>query len=94
MHRYKIWAMILDLKDPTKVLFRSIKPILEPDAFYENEGLKSGVIYSCGAVVKKDNLFLYYGGADMVSCVAVANFKLFLKELMSTGITKLTKKKK
>lgn len=94
MHRYKIWAMILDLKDPTKVLYRSIKPILEPDAFYENEGLKSGVIYSCGAVVKKDNLFLYYGGADMVSCVAVANFKLFLKELMSTGITKLTKKKK
>jgi beta-1,2-mannobiose phosphorylase / 1,2-beta-oligomannan phosphorylase len=94
MHRYKLWAMILDLKDPTKVLYRSKKPILEPDAFYENEGLKSGIVYSCGAVVKGEDLFIYYGGADMVSCVATANFKLFLKELISTGITKLKKERK
>lgn len=93
MHRYKLWAMILDLKDPTKILYRSQKPILEPDVFYENEGLKPGIIYSCGAIVKGDDLFVYYGGADMVSCVATANFKLFLKELMTTGITKLKKGK-
>ena len=94
MHRYKIWAMLLDLKDPTRVLFRSKKPILEPDVFYENEGHKAGVIYSCGAIVKDSLLFLYYGGADMVSCVATADLKLFLKELMTTGITKLKKGKK
>lgn len=92
-NRYKIWAMILDSKDPTKILYRSKKPVLEPDAFYENEGYKSGVIYSCGAVIKDGILFLYYGGADMVSCVATADSNLFLKELTSTGITKLTKKK-
>jgi predicted GH43/DUF377 family glycosyl hydrolase len=92
-HRYKLWAMLLDLKDPTKMLYRSKEPILEPDAFYENEGHKSGVIYSGGAVVKDDTLFIYYGGADMVSCVATANLKLFLKELMSAGITKLKKGK-
>jgi predicted GH43/DUF377 family glycosyl hydrolase len=91
MHRYKLWAMLLDLKDPTKILYRSKEPILEPDAFYENEGWKSGIIYSCGAVVKGEDLFIYYGGADMVSCVATANLKLFLKELISTGITKLKK---
>ena len=94
LNRYKIWAMILDLKDPTKILFRSQKPILEPDAFYENEGYKAGVIYSCGAVVKDGTLFLYYGGADMVSCVATANLDLFLKELASIGIAKLSKLKK
>ncbi|MEI6580705.1 MAG: hypothetical protein WCO07_00865 [bacterium] len=92
-HRYKLWAMILDLKDPTKILYRSKKPILEPDAFYENEGHKAGVIYSCGAVVKDGILFIYYGGADMVSCVATANLELFLKELMSGGITKLKRGK-
>ena len=90
-HRYKIWAMLLDLKDPTKILYRSKKPILEPDVFYENQGHKAGVIYSCGAVVKDGILFLYYGGADMVSCVATANIELFLKDLMTTGITKLKK---
>ncbi|HPT17897.1 MAG TPA: glycosidase [Candidatus Paceibacterota bacterium] len=92
--RYRMGAMLLDLNDPTKILYRSKKPILEPDAFYENEGYKWGVVYSCGAVVKDGNLFVYYGGADMVSCVATADFELFLKELVSTGITKLKKEKK
>lgn len=92
--KYKIGAMLLDLKDPTKVLYRSKEPILEPDVFYENEGFKAGVVYPCGAVVKGDDLFIYYGGADMVSCVATANLKLFLKELITTGITKLEKTKK
>ena len=80
-HRYKLWAMILDLKDPTKILFNSNQPILEPDEWYENEGYKSGVVYSCGAIVKDGQLFVYYGGADKVSCVATADLNKFLKEL-------------
>lgn len=91
-NRYKIFAMILDLKDPTKILYRSKEPILEPDAFYENQGFKSGVIYSCGAVIKGKDLFVYYGGADMVSCVATANLDLFLEELKKGKVLKLKKK--
>jgi len=91
-NRYKLFAMILDLKDPTKVLFKSKNAVLEPDVFYENEGYKSGVVYSCGAVIKDKNLFVYYGGADMVSCVATADLDLFLKDLKTTGIVKLNKK--
>lgn len=90
--KYKLMVMLLDLKDPTKVLYRSKKPILEPDAFYEREGLKSGIIYCCGSVIKDKNLFIYYGGADMVTCVATANLELFLKDLMTSGIVKLKKK--
>ena len=89
--RYRIGAMILDLKDPTKILYRSSEPILEPDRWYENEGYKSGVVYSCGAVVKDDKLFVYYGGADKVSCVATANLDEFLKELIRSSKTKLKK---
>ena len=92
-HRYKLWAMLLDLKDPTKILYKSKTPILEPDMFYENEGHKAGVVYSCGAIIKDEILFVYYGGADMVSCVATANLDLFLKDLITTGITKLKKGK-
>jgi predicted GH43/DUF377 family glycosyl hydrolase len=93
-NRYKLWAMILDIKDPTKVLYRSKEPILEPDEHYENQGYKWGVVYSCGAVVKDNELFVYYGGADMVSCVAKANFPLFLKELVTIGAPKLSTKRK
>jgi len=89
--RYQMGAMILDLKNPTKILYRSKNPILEPDVFYENEGYKSGVIYSCGAVIKDNDLFVYYGGADMVSCVATADLDLFLNELKENKIVKLKK---
>jgi predicted GH43/DUF377 family glycosyl hydrolase len=68
--RYKMGAMLLDRKDPTRVLARSRQPILEPDAWYENEGWKTGVIYPCGAVIIDDRLLVYYGGADKVACVA------------------------
>lgn len=83
--RYKIGAMLLDLKDPTRVLYRSKGPILEPQMWYENEGWKSGVTYPGGAVVIKDRLLVYYGGADRVACVASAKLDRLLEQLIRTG---------
>ena len=83
--RYKLGAMILDLNDPTRVLYRTRTPILEPDAYYENAGFKSGVVYSCGAVVKDGELYVYYGGGDTVTCVAMANLDKFLDDLKMHG---------
>lgn len=80
--RYKIGAMLLDLEDPTRVLSRFDKPILEPELWYENEGWKSGVIYPCGAVVIKDRLLVYYGGADKVVCVASAKMDELLDQFV------------
>ena len=80
--RYKIGAMLLDLKDPTRVLARSEEPILEPEVWYENEGWKAGVVYPCGAVVIKDRLLVYYGGADKVTCVASAKLDELLDQLV------------
>ncbi len=87
--RYKIGAMLLDLKDPTKVLYRSQSPILEPEAHYENNGFKAGVVYPCGAVVIDDTLYVYYGGADSYVCVATANLEEFLQELMHSEVARL-----
>lgn len=87
--RYKMGAMLLDLNDPTKVLIRTLKPILEPTEIYENVGFKSGVAYPCGAVIIGDKLIVYYGGADMVVCAATADVNHFLKELKNTGSSSL-----
>jgi predicted GH43/DUF377 family glycosyl hydrolase len=73
--------MLLDLVDPTKVLYRSRTPILSPDEHYENHG-KAGIVYACGAVVRDGKLFIYYGGADKVVCVATTPLKLFLDALL------------
>lgn len=79
--KYKIGAMILDKGDPTKVIYRSKKPIIEPDQEYENNGYKAGVAYPCGAVEKDGELIVYYGGADTVVCAAHENFDYFIKKL-------------
>jgi beta-1,2-mannobiose phosphorylase / 1,2-beta-oligomannan phosphorylase len=89
--RYKLGAMLLDFADPTKILNRSKQPLLEPDEFYENEGFKAGIVYSCGAVVVGGQLFVYYGGSDTFVCVASANLNEFLRELKGGGAPKVKK---
>jgi beta-1,2-mannobiose phosphorylase / 1,2-beta-oligomannan phosphorylase len=86
--KYKIGAMLLDLDDPTKVLFRCNNPILEPTHWYENEGFKSGVAYPCGAVVMEGRLMVYYGGADTVICVASSPLDEFLEKLKKSSKVK------
>ena len=87
--QYLLGAMLLDIKDPTKILARAKKPILRPAEFYENEGYKGGVIYACGAVVKDGKLIVYYGGADTRICAASAPLDDFLKRLMAGSTLKL-----
>lgn len=78
---YKLGAMILDFNNPSKVLYRAQEPILEPSEFYENNGFKPGVVYSSGAIVKDENLLVYYGGADSYVCVAYINFNEFINSI-------------
>lgn len=90
--QYKIGAMLLDLNEPWKVLYRTQQPILEPDQWYENNGFKAGVAYPCGAVLNNNRLFVYYGGADKFICVASKNIDEFLRELKTNHAVKLENK--
>jgi predicted GH43/DUF377 family glycosyl hydrolase len=90
--RYRMGAMLLDLNDPTKILYRSKSPILEPEEDYENNGHKWGVIYSCGAVVRSGELFVYYGGADKFVCVASIKLQELIDDLKSNVDVKLKRK--
>ena len=80
--RYKLGALLLDPKDPRKILYRSRYPVLEPDKWYENDW-KPGIIYASGAVVKGGTLFIYYGGGDKHIGVASANLEEFVRKLMN-----------
>lgn len=82
--KYKLGAMILDLNDPQKILYRSPQPILEPDMHYENDG-KPGVVYASGAVIIGDNLMVYYGGGDKHVCIAQTPLKPLLQWLVQHG---------
>ena len=83
-NKYKLGCMILDYDEPTKVLYRSPKPILEPNMPYENDW-KPGVIYASGALIEKDDLVVYYGGGDKHICVAKTPLKPLLDWLVTSG---------
>jgi beta-1,2-mannobiose phosphorylase / 1,2-beta-oligomannan phosphorylase len=84
-HKYKLGAMLLDVNDPTKILHRSKHPILSPDVHYENNG-KPGIVYASGAVVRDGDLYVYYGGADKVVCVATTSLSKLLKYLQTGDV--------
>lgn len=67
---YRIGALLLDLKDITKVIGRTAYPILEPETEYERKGIVNNVVFSNGQVVKGDEIIIYYGAADKVLCGA------------------------
>jgi predicted GH43/DUF377 family glycosyl hydrolase len=78
-HIYRVGALLLDLADPTKIIARMSTPILEPLRDYELTGLVPHVVFPCGAVVRKDKVFVYYGGGDSVIGVATGSMKNLLK---------------
>lgn len=92
-HQYHMGAMLLDLKNPEKVLYRSEEPILSPELWYENDW-KPGVVYPCGAVNKDGTLLIYYGGGDKYVCVASAPFDDFVSSLIKTHKPKVRKVKR
>jgi len=87
--KYKVGAMLLDLEDPSKILFRAKEPLLEPKELYENCGAKNGVVYVSGAVIKDGNILVYYGGSDSHVCAAYANSDNFLEALKQNKEPKL-----
>lgn len=67
---YALGALLLDARDPGRVLARSRDPILKPEAPYEREGFFDGVVFSCGVLPEGDTVRVYYGAADGVTAVA------------------------
>ena len=67
---YRIGAVLLDLKDPTIILSRTTDYIFAPILDYEKSGQVNNVVFSCGVVVKKDIIYMYYGAGDSVVDVA------------------------
>ena len=66
---YSLGFVVLDLEDPTKVLYIHPEPILEPEERHEIVGTVPNVVFSCATVdTGGDSLYIYWGGADTVIC--------------------------
>jgi len=73
---YYAGAALFDLKDPTKLLKRSEKPLVGPTRDWEKKGYVDNVSFVEGLTVSDDGTWnLYFGGADRNIGLAVADFK-------------------
>ncbi|PIR68588.1 hypothetical protein COU49_00320 [Candidatus Nomurabacteria bacterium CG10_big_fil_rev_8_21_14_0_10_35_16] len=77
---FGIEAILLDLKNPFKIIGRTKGPLLVPAEACELFGHVPDVIFPSGAILKGDTLYIYYGGADTTTCMAYVN----LVDLIST----------
>lgn len=69
---YSMGVALLDIDQPSKVLYRSGHYILTPETPYEEVGFVPNVVFPCATLVDKDSgkIAIYYGAAD--SYVALA----------------------
>lgn len=77
---YCMGAMLLDLKDPSKIVARSRSALMRPEADYEFMGQVPNVVFPCGAILEDNGeVKIYYGAADNFACVATAKLDDLIK---------------
>ncbi len=75
---YRLGLALLDRENPRKVLARAAEWVFAPEADYETRSVPN-VVFTCGALLRGDEVWMYYGAADTVVGLAIAKFADLLK---------------
>lgn len=78
---YRAGAVLLDLNDPSKVIAKTRRPLLEPKEQYELLGDVPNVVFPTGISMLDNKLYVYYGAADKVIAMASAEVEEVLDSL-------------
>ncbi|KAF2508296.1 glycoside hydrolase family 130 protein [Flavobacterium foetidum] len=80
-HQYCLGAFLMDIEDPSKVIARTLEPIMVPTENYELSGFFGYVVFTNGHIVDGDKLTIYYGAADEFVCGTHFSIKEILSKL-------------
>jgi beta-1,4-mannooligosaccharide/beta-1,4-mannosyl-N-acetylglucosamine phosphorylase len=71
---YSFGAVILDIDEPSKVLYRTRDYLLTPEKIYETTGFVSNVAFPCANLFDAETgkIAVYYGAADTYTAIAFA----------------------
>jgi predicted GH43/DUF377 family glycosyl hydrolase len=83
VRKYSIGAVLLDKKDPSKVLARSREPLIRPEPT-EREGYVPNVVYTCGAMRHRERIILPYAISDTFSEFATLEISTLMQALASS----------
>jgi len=78
VRKYSIGAVLLDKKDPSKVLSRAREPLVRPEPT-EREGYVPNVVYTCGAMRHGDQIILPYAVSDTFSTFATISIAALIQ---------------
>lgn len=79
---FSIEAVLLDFKNPLKIIARTNLPILVPEEYYERVGNVPNVVFPSGAMVKDDLIYLYYGAADTTVSLVYISIPDLLEKIL------------
>ena len=82
VRKYSIGAVLLDKKDPSKILGRSREPLVRPEPT-EREGYVPNVVYTCGAMRHRDQIILPYAVSDTFSNFATIKISRLMEAVAS-----------
>lgn len=69
---YRLGLALVDLEYPERVLARVPHWVLGPHEPYEMAGEVPNVVFTCGCIVRSEEVHVYYGAADSSICLATA----------------------
>ncbi|HEY3298061.1 MAG TPA: glycosidase [Armatimonadota bacterium] len=76
---YRLGLALLDKENPRKTLMRASEWVFAPEKPYERHGQVANVVFTCGAILRGDEVWMYYGAADTVVGLAVAKLSDLLE---------------
>lgn len=83
MRKYSVWAALLDIDDPSKIIGQLEEPLLTPDE-HERDGYVPNVVYTCGSMIHEDELIIPYAIADQRCRVASVPIRELLSRLKAS----------
>lgn len=83
MRTYVISAILLDLKDPTRIIGRLDNPLIEAGD-PEREGYVPNVVYTCGILSHGDTLMIPYAVSDSATVFVTLSLSELLDKLIKS----------
>ncbi len=84
---FGIETLLLDLRDPKKILGKSKGPMFVAQEAYEEFGQIPEIIFPSGALLLKNNLEIFYGAADTVCAKANVHLDDLLLSLKANAMS-------
>ncbi len=84
MRTYSLGAVLLDRKDPSRIIGRLEEPLISPNE-EERVGYVPNVVYSCGSIIHNNELVIPYAMSDYASTIATVPLDALLGAMAKGG---------